>query len=194
MKLPKPERVSRDALNRCRDELREPILKTFLRKLYSKFLKKRYCMANLGEGFRWGYKWHVKRRCLSVGHFAFIGSNAWIIYPTVIGDLTLVAPHFKIAGNDHGIYECGKPIRISKPDVPYREKVTIIGSEVWVGQNVTIIHGVNVGRGAVIAAGSVVTMDVPPYTVVGGVPARQIKKRFTAEDVIAHEQIVYVNE
>ena len=53
-----------------------------------------------------------------------------------------------------------------------------IGNDVWIGQNVTIKFGVTIGDGAIVAANSVVTKDIPPYTVVGGVPAKFIKKRF----------------
>lgn len=51
-----------------------------------------------------------------------------------------------------------------------------IGNKVWIGANVTILPGVSIGDGAIVAAGAVVTKDVAPYTVVGGVPARMIKK------------------
>lgn len=53
-----------------------------------------------------------------------------------------------------------------------------IGNDVWIGTNVTILSGVNVGDGAVIAAGSIVTKDVEPYSIVAGNPAKEIKKRF----------------
>lgn len=61
-------------------------------------------------------------------------------------------------------------------------KQTIIGNDVWIGLRVTIIAGVNIGHGAIIGAGSVVTHDVPPYSIVAGVPAKVIKFRFS-EDV-----------
>ena len=57
----------------------------------------------------------------------------------------------------------------------------IIGNDVWIGSHVLILGGVRIGDGAIIAAGSVVTKDVDPYTVVGGVPAKMIKNRFTEE-------------
>ncbi|WP_269799630.1 CatB-related O-acetyltransferase [Geodermatophilus chilensis] len=53
-----------------------------------------------------------------------------------------------------------------------------IGNDVWIGNRVTILRGVHVGDGAVLAAGAVVTRDVPPYAIVGGVPARLIRWRF----------------
>ena len=58
-----------------------------------------------------------------------------------------------------------------------------IGNDVWIGHGVTILAGVRIGDGAIIAAGAVVTKDVEPYSVVGGVPAKHIKYRFSAEQI-----------
>ncbi|MFB6551926.1 CatB-related O-acetyltransferase [Streptomyces sp. NPDC056405] len=60
---------------------------------------------------------------------------------------------------------------------------TVVGNDVWFGHGVTVMPGVRVGDGAIVAAGSVVTGDVPPYTVVGGNPARPIRSRYDADDV-----------
>lgn len=58
-----------------------------------------------------------------------------------------------------------------------------IGHDVWIGDSVTIMTGVKIGNGAVVATNSVVTSDVAPYTVVGGSPAKFIKKRFTDSEI-----------
>ena len=60
---------------------------------------------------------------------------------------------------------------------------TIVGNDVWIGYNSTIMPGVKIGDGAIIATNSTVTKDVEPYTVVGGNPAKEIKKRFTENEI-----------
>ena len=62
-----------------------------------------------------------------------------------------------------------------------RAKRVVIGHDVWIGHGATILPGVSVGNGAVIGAGAVVSKDVAPYTIVGGVPAKLIKRRFSQE-------------
>jgi virginiamycin A acetyltransferase len=69
-------------------------------------------------------------------------------------------------------------------DLPFKGD-TVIGNDVWIGQNVTILPGVHVGDGAIIAANAVVAKDVPAYHIAGGNPAKVIKKRF-ADDLIDH--------
>ena len=64
-----------------------------------------------------------------------------------------------------------------------------IGNDVWIGYEAVILSGVNVGDGAVIGARAVVTRDVPPYTIVGGVPAKPIRRRFSEDTVSALEKI-----
>lgn len=90
-----------------------------------------------------------------------------------IGDRTLVGYRTQIISSNHvipskpeRIFETG---RVSKP--------VTIGSDAWIGASCIILPGVTIGDGAVVAAGSVVTKSIPPYTIVGGVPAHVIRER-----------------
>lgn len=66
----------------------------------------------------------------------------------------------------------------------------VIEDDVWCGANVTILKGVTIGRGSVVAAGAVVTKSFPPYSIIGGVPARLLKMRFTPEEIEEHERLL----
>lgn len=68
----------------------------------------------------------------------------------------------------------------SKEDLPFKGD-TVVGNDVWIGQNSTVLPGVHIGDGAIIGLNSVVTRDVPPYTIVAGNPAKAVRKRFDDE-------------
>jgi len=191
VKLPEPEHVCGEMLEKCRASLHELFIKAFLRRIYSQFLKIKFRMPFLGEGFRWGVRWRIRRGILAVGNFVYIGPDVHIIYPTVIGDLCLIAAGVQFVGNDHGYSNIEKPIRIELPDVSPKSIITVIEPDVWIGQSAIIIHGVKIGRGSIVATGSVVTKDIPPYSIVSGIPARIIKLRFSAKQQEVYERIVY---
>ena len=67
----------------------------------------------------------------------------------------------------------------------------IIEEDVWTGANVVILKGVHIGRGAIIAAGAIVTKNLPPYCIAGGVPAKFIKFKWTIDEVLEHELKLY---
>lgn len=78
-------------------------------------------------------------------------------------------------------------------EVPGRKGDTIIGSDVWIGTEAMIMPGVTIGDGAIISARALVTKDVPPYTIVGGNPAKPIKQRFDDETIGALLKIKWWN-
>ena len=84
---------------------------------------------------------------------------------------------FYIMGGD-----CGGAIAPVIDELPLKGD-TVIGNDVWINSNVTIISGVTIGDGAVVLAGAVVTRNVPPYSIVAGVPAKVIKYRFSQTDI-----------
>ena len=123
-----------------------------------------------------------------------IGPNA-LIYCTsskVIFQRKVVAgPGLTIIAGDHNFSEVGKFICDQHSKRPEDDQDVVIESDVWIGCNVTILKGVTIGRGSVIAAGAVVTKSCPPYSIIGGVPAKVIKQRFTPEEIVKHETILY---
>jgi acetyltransferase-like isoleucine patch superfamily enzyme len=90
-----------------------------------------------------------------------------------IGDRSLIGYRTLIISSNHTIPRIGEPFPISGD----RHKKIIIEEDVWIGANCIITAGVTIGKGAVIAGGSVVTKDVPQNEIHGGVPAKLIKKR-----------------
>ena len=92
---------------------------------------------------------------------------------TIIGNNVMIAGHCMIIPNEHTYISKEKTIL----DQGASSKGIVIEDDVWIGHSCSILDGVRIGKGAVIGAGSVVTKDIPPYTVVAGVPAKMIKMR-----------------
>jgi maltose O-acetyltransferase len=120
-----------------------------------------------GADFGWGDS-------ISVGDRSGLGIGCWIRADLTIGDDVIMGPNVTIYGRDHNF---------SRTDVPMREqgmgsyKAIVIEDDVWIGTRAIILKGVRVQRGAIIAAGAVVTNDVEPYEIVGGNPAKKIGDR-----------------
>lgn len=115
---------------------------------------------------------------ISIGSDCLIGDYTQITaaQEIVIGDGVLMGKFIYISDNDHGtttIEDLHK--QPSERELAIKGPVHI-GNNVWIGDKASILSGVTIGEGAVIAANAVVTHDVPPYTVVGGVPAKVIKR------------------
>lgn len=109
-----------------------------------------------------------------------------------IGSKTGIAPYLKIITGNHQIDDIGHYMFDADiPKRPENDKDVIIEGDSWFGINVTILSGVTIGRGSIIAAGAVVNKSCPPYSIIGGVPAKVIKYRFTIEEAMEHERILY---
>ncbi|WP_188547935.1 acyltransferase [Rhodococcoides trifolii] len=126
---------------------------------------------------------------LAIGNNVYIGKHVTVQVDGEIGDETLIANGAGIVGKrDHDYQEVGIPVRSASwvGDNPSLSRKTIVGSDVWIGFNSVVYSGVTVGNSAIIAAGSVVTKDVPENEIVAGVPARRVKYRFTEDEFRAH--------
>lgn len=122
---------------------------------------------------------------ITIGSYCSIGAHNHITATNriVIGDGFLSGKWVTITDNSHGNYDVNNPEDIEQWQtvIPnHRPTVSkgpvIIGQNVWVGDKATILPGVTIGDGAVIGANSVVTKDVPPYSIVGGNPAKVLKQ------------------
>lgn len=107
-----------------------------------------------------------------IGNRTLVGIGSVIIGPVIIGNDILIAQNVVITGQNHNYVNVDLPISQQKDIV----KEIRIEDEVWIGANVVIVPGVIIGRHSIIAAGSVVTKDVPPRSIVGGNPAKLIRQ------------------
>ena len=135
---------------------------------------------------------HANIRYSQIGKYTYVSANASCVYAK-IGNFSSIAAGVAIGGGGHNlesvstspVFSKGKNIfRRNFASIEYSPyKQTVIGNDVWIGNRALILQGVTIGDGAVVGAGSVVTKDVEPYSVVAGNPARVIKKRFDDETV-----------
>lgn len=116
-----------------------------------------------------------------IGNHSFSGPNLTIMTGDHPADIKgrFMADNLKVDLEKQGV------------DISKYDKDVVIEEDVWIGCNVTILKGVQIGRGAIIAAGSVVTRSLPPYCVVGGVPAKCIKYRWSVDEIMRHEELLY---
>lgn len=143
---------------------------------------------------RRGVRFEGNPQNVRIGDYTYINS-AYLYDQVEIGKYCSVAHQVCIAPGEHHLHRLstypvqirvlGKDWENAFPD----KKRTSIGNDVWIGSHATILSGVRVGDGAVIAAGAVVTKDVPAYAVVGGVPAKVLKYRFDEATIHCIEQV-----
>lgn len=126
---------------------------------------------------------------ISIGDNSGLGLNCRVAGPLSIGNDVMMAPNVSIYTQNHETENIYRPMRLQTAE---KKKVTI-GNDVWIGANAIILPGVTVGNGAIIAAGAVVTKDVPDFAVVGGNPAKIIKTRTQKEGVPRMKVLYLIN-
>ena len=137
---------------------------------------------------------------LIMGEFSSIGNGATIMNTrakVVIGKHFVSGPGLTIITGDHmpvvgqflnTVSDADKDLL----DVNHEyDKDVVIEDDVWTGYGVTIMKGVTIGRGSIVAARAMVNKNVPPYCVVGGVPAKVLKFRWTIDQILEHESKLY---
>jgi acetyltransferase-like isoleucine patch superfamily enzyme len=127
-------------------------------------------------------------KLIILGNNVGIGSHCLFLADIVIGNKILIAANVAfLNSDDHNYNVIGKTIWDSGRGDKYK---IIVEDDVWIGHGSIILTPARIKRGAIIAAGSVVTKDVPPYSIVGGSPAKLIKFRFNTEEIMEHERIL----
>jgi acetyltransferase-like isoleucine patch superfamily enzyme len=138
-----------------------------------------YNFRNLSNAFI-----HIGRDCL-VGEYSVIRGQGGV----TIGDRVYTSPMVQIIAVNHVFDDPEK----SFVDQGITTQGIIIDDDVWIGSGAIITDGVHIGKGAVVAAGAVVVKDVPPHTIVGGVPAR-ILREINGKDTRDHSTIYFSTE
>lgn len=121
-------------------------------------------IKNLGEG-------------LTIGNYVGIAQNCFIQVrgKVKIGDYVIFGPYVKIFSENHNFNDINIPIVLQgETRLP-----VVIENNVWIGANATILGGITIGEGSIIAAGAIVNKDIPPFSIAAGIPAKIIKSRLT---------------
>lgn len=109
-----------------------------------------------------------------------------------IGNNVMFGPNVTMITGDHRVDVVGKyMIDVRNEDkLPENDQPITLEGDNWIGANATVLKGVTIGEGAVVAAGALVKNDVPPYAIVAGVPAKVIKYRFDEETITIHKKTI----
>nr|WP_198412508.1 DapH/DapD/GlmU-related protein [Nocardioides mangrovicus] len=118
--------------------------------------------------------WFGSGRGIEVGDRSAIGMDALVIGPLTLGDDVMMGPRCMLIAANHRVDSTALPMNRQGFVADRR---IVVEDDVWIGAGVTIVAGRRIGTGSIVAAGSVVTRDVAPWTVVGGNPAREIGRR-----------------
>lgn len=140
-----------------------------------------------------------------LGNYSYLGENTFI-QNTTIGNYSCIGPNVKIGLGEHPVnhfisihpvfYSLSAQVGVTFATKQYFDEYNPvnIGNDVWVGANAIVRSGVTIGNGCIVAAGAVVTKDLPPYSIVGGVPAKIIKYRFDEQEILQLEQLKWWNK
>lgn len=179
----------------------KPILKPFalLLVLWGKVITKVWAALQKSLFAECGSQVIIGRWCTFTHNHIHIGSHVHIgerasfiaaISHIYIGDNVMFGPNVTIRGGNHRSDVIGEyMIRVTEK-LPENDRDVVIEQDVWIGANATILSGVHVGEGSIIGAGSIVTKDVPPYTIIVGSPGFKQWERWDAETVARHKALL----
>lgn len=137
---------------------------------------------------------YSRLRNVEMGDFSYVNRNSQV-YSAEIGKFVCIGPEVLIGLGEHpsSVFVSSHPMfyslqgddfpKITEQQLFEEFPTTTIGHDVWIGARAILKTGISIGNGAIVAAGSIVTKDVEPYSIVGGVPAKHIRYRFESEQI-----------
>jgi len=161
-------------------------------RILSVFLKPLF--RSCGKNVRFDATGYYSFNTISIGNDVYIGKGAKFSASNTtitIGNKVMFGPNTIIRGGTHNTSMLNQFMFDTKNKRPKDDLPIRINDDVWIGAGATILKGVTVGRGSIVAAGAVVTHDVIPYSIVAGVPAKLLKFRWTPDEIIKHELLLY---
>lgn len=166
-----------------------------MRMRYIRWRYRRFLRAGTNFTCGRGTIFYAKTRII-MGDCVYFGRYCNIECDAAIGSDVLIANNVAFLGRlDHDYTKIGIPVRHS-PSIrdelyapPAGKSEIRVGDDVWIGYGAIILSGVEIGEGAIIAAGTVVTRDVAPFSIVAGVPARKIAERFSTNQIDEHKRL-----
>lgn len=137
---------------------------------------------------QWSTRFWSARKHIHLGNFVGIGHRCTFQSNIEIGNKVMIANDVAILSSDDHRYDI--PGRAMWDSGRGDEHMVVVEDDVWIGHGAIVLAPVVIGTGSIIAAGSVVTRDVPRYSIVGGVPAKVLKMRFSVAEIVEHERII----
>ena len=161
-------------------------------RIFRYFLK--FSFKSIGKNVKFNNEDRFTYKNISLGNDVYIAPGAFFLSSDseiFIGNKVLFGPNVTIITGDHPIDLRGKYIYDIHEKQPGEDLPVVIEDDVWIGTGAVILKGVTIKRGAIVAAGAIVTKDVPPYAIVGGIPAKVLKYRGDDSERIKHEVLLY---
>lgn len=150
--------------------------------------------SSRGKRLRFDPDGYYTFRNIHLGDDVIIGRGATLMAAEsriIIGNKVMFGPEVMLIAGNHNTGVRGQAMFDVKDKRPEDDQDIIFEDDIWVGARAIILKGVVVRRGAIIAAGAVVTREVPPYAVVAGNPAKVVRFRWTPDEIQAHERALY---
>lgn len=164
------------------------------------YFKKEYIKSQF---IKFGNKSYIGKNCIFTPHSIEIGEDTYIgpnaifrsSFGTIkIGNHVMFGPGVHIHGGNHRFHEIGKYMKDISSKAQGDDGKIIIEDDCWIGANAIILSNVTIGKGSIVGAGSIVTKNIPPYSIYTGSPEKKLRKRFNDEEVIKHEKLIKFKE